>query len=134
MKSGSSRYTTLSEINVTSLVDVTLVLLIIFMITAPLLRSGMSVDLPQTVAKEIDPDEAIVLTVDKAGILFWDQEKINLQVLRERLIKRQQSNRLKPILLQGDKEVMYGMVINVMDIIKELGIGNLGLVLKPRQR
>lgn len=132
MKSG--RYTNLSEINVTSLVDVTLVLLIVFMITAPLLRAGMTVDLPQTVAKEIDPAQAIVLTVDKNGNLFWDREQISLPVLRERLEKRKAADRLEPILLQGDKEVFYGHVIDVMDIIKELGIGKLGLVLKPRQR
>lgn len=128
------KYTSLSEINVTSLVDVTLVLLIIFMITAPLLKSGMKVDLPQTVAKEIDPDKAIVLTVNKKGKLFWQKEEITIAVLRERLQKRQISNRLEPILLQGDKEVYYGYVIEVMDVIKELGIGNMGLVLKPRQR
>ncbi len=132
MKSG--KYTSLSEINVTSLVDVTLVLLIIFMITAPLLRSGMQVELPQTVAKEIDPGKAIVLTVAKNGDIFWEREKINLQVLRERLVKRKASNRLKPILLQGDKEVSYGHVIGVMDLLKELEIEKLGLVLKPRQR
>lgn len=132
MKSG--RYTSLSEINVTSLVDVTMVLLIVFMITAPLLRSGMQVELPQTVAKEIDPGEAVVLTVDKNGDLFWNKEKINLQVLRERLVKRKASKRLKPILLQGDKEVSYGHVIAVMDLLKELEIEKLGLVLKPRQR
>ncbi len=132
MKSG--KYTSLSEINVTSLVDVTLVLLIVFMITAPLLRSGMQVELPQTVAKEIDPGKAIVLTVAKNGDIFWEREKINLQVLRERLVKRKVSNRLKPILLQGDKEVFYGHVIGVMDLLKELEIEKLGLVLKPRQR
>ncbi|TDI96354.1 MAG: biopolymer transporter ExbD [Caldithrix sp.] len=132
MKSG--KYTNLSEINVTSLVDVTLVLLIVFMITAPLLRSGMQVELPQTVAKEIDPGKAIMLTVAKNGDLYWDKEKINLQVLRERLVKRKVSNRLKPILLQGDKEVFYGHVIGVMDLLKELEIAKIGLVLKPRQR
>ena len=132
MKSG--RYTTLSEINVTNLVDVTLVLLIVFMITAPLLRSGMQVDLPQTVAKEIDPRESVILTVDKQGKLFWNTEEISLVVLRERLQKRKASNRLKPILLQGDKEVHYGKVIEVMDILKELEIGKMGLILKPRQR
>ncbi len=132
MKKG--KYTSLSEINVTSLVDVTLVLLIVFMITAPLLKSGMKVDLPQTVAKEIDPDKSIVLTVNKSGKLFWQKEEISIAVLRERLQKRQISNRLEPILLQGDKEVYYGYVIEVMDVIKELGIGNMGLVLKPRQR
>ncbi|MFQ5675613.1 MAG: ExbD/TolR family protein [bacterium] len=130
----SSRYTNLSEINVTSLVDVTLVLLIVFMITAPLLRSGMQVELPQTVAKEIDPAEATILTVAKNGDIYWDKEKINLQVLRERLEKRKASNRLKPILLQGDKEAFYGSVIAVMDLLKELEIEKLGLILKPRQR
>ncbi len=132
MKSG--KYTTLSEINVTSLVDVTLVLLIVFMITAPLLRSGMQVDLPQAAAKEIDPGQAILLTVSAKGDLFWNEEKITLQVLRERLEKRQASARLKPVLLQGDKAVNYGRVVEVMDVLKELAIENLGLVLKPRQR
>ena len=131
MKSGRH---TISEINVTSLVDVTLVLLIVFMITAPLLRSGMSVDLPQTRAKEIDPGKAIVLTVAKDGLLYWGREKISIHVLRDRLQKRQASNRLQPILLQGDKEVFYGKVIEVMDLLKELEIEKLGLVLKPRQR
>lgn len=130
----SDKYTTLSEINVTSLVDVTLVLLIVFMITAPFLRSGMEVQLPQAAAKEIDPGKAIVLTVTKQGELYWDKEKITLQVLRERLEKRKASGRLKPVLLQGDKEVAYGKIIEVMDVIKELQIEKLGLVLKPRRR
>ena len=130
----SGKYTNLSEINVTSLVDVTLVLLIVFMITAPLLRSGMQVDLPQAAAKEIDPGQAILLTVSAKGDLFWNEEGITLQVLRERLEKRQASARLKPVLLQGDKAVNYGRVVEVMDVLKELAIENLGLVLKPRQR
>lgn len=132
MKSG--RYTNLSEINVTNLVDVTLVLLIVFMITAPLLRSGMQVDLPQTVAKEIDPKHAIQLTVTKTGDIFWGKEKISLPDLQERLRKRKLSNRLKPILLQGDKEALYGRIIDVMDMMKELQIEQVGLVLKPKQR
>ncbi|MFQ5604582.1 MAG: ExbD/TolR family protein [bacterium] len=132
MKSG--RYTNLSEINVTSLVDVTLVLLIVFIITAPLLRSGMRVDLPQAAAKEIDPQKAILLTITKSGELYWYKEKISLEVLKSRLEKRKASNRLQPILLQGDKAVFYGKVIEVMDVIKQLEIEKLGLVLKPRQR
>ncbi len=133
MKSGS-RYTSLSEINVTSLVDVTLVLLIIFMITAPFLRSGMQVQLPQAAAKEIDPGKAIILTITKDGALYWNKEAINLQVLRERLEKRKLAGRLEPILIQGDKDVAYGKVIEVMDLIKELQIEKLGLILKPKKR
>lgn len=132
MKSG--KYTSLSEINVTSLVDVTLVLLIVFMITAPLLRSGMQVQLPQAAAKEIDPGQAIVLTVTREGHLYWARERISIQVLRERLEKRKASGRLKPVLLQGDKDVAYGKVVEVMDVIKGLEIEKLGLVLKPRMR
>lgn len=130
----SSRYTNLSEINVTSLVDVTLVLLIVFMITAPLIRSGMQVQLPQAAAREIDPGQAIVLTVTREGQLYWDKEKISIQVLRDRLEKRKVSGRLKPVLLQGDKDVAYGRIIEVMDVLKSLQIEKLGLVLKPRQR
>ncbi|NIR48166.1 biopolymer transporter ExbD [candidate division KSB1 bacterium] len=132
MKSG--RYTSLSEINVTSLVDVTLVLLIVFMIAAPLLRSGMNVNLPQAAAKEIDPGEAVIITVDKEGQVFWNKENISVQVLRERLEKRQASGRMKPVLLQGDKDVPYGKIIEVMDVIKQLAVGKLGLILKPRQK
>ncbi len=128
-----SKYTTLSEINVTPLVDVMLVLLIVFMITAPLLKSGMKVNLPQSVAKEIDPAQAELITISREGSIFWDNEPISLEILRERLITRRDSGRLKPILVQGDKEVQYGRVIEVMDIIKELQIEKLGLVLKPRQ-
>ena len=65
---------------------------------------------------------------------IWEKEKKNLLTLRERLMNRKASGRLKPILLQGDKEVFYGKVIEVMDILKELAIDKLGLVLKPRQR
>ena len=130
----SDKYTSLSEINVTSLVDVTMVLLIVFMITAPLLRSGMKVDLPQTQSKEIDPNESIVLSITDKGDIFWQKERITLQALRDRLVKRKASNRLQPILLQGDKEAQYGTVIEVMDLLKELQIEQLGLVLKPRQR
>jgi len=130
----SNRYTTLSEINVTPLVDVVLVLLIIFMITAPLLKSGMRVNLPPSAAKEIDPGQAEILTITKEGGLYWDREPITIEVLRERLEKRQASGRMKPVLLQGDQEVPYGRVVEVMDVIKELQIEKLGLVLKPRQR
>ncbi len=129
----SSKYTTLSEINVTPLVDVMLVLLIVFMITAPLLKSGMKVNLPQSVAKEIDPSHAELITITREGALFWDNEPISLEILRDRLEKRKAAGRLKPILVQGDKDVQYGRVIEVMDIIKELQIEKLGLVLKPRQ-
>ena len=129
----SAKYTTLSEINVTPLVDVMLVLLIVFMITAPLLKSGMKVNLPQSVAKEIDPTQAELITITQEGALFWDNEPISMEILRERLKTRRDSGRLKPILVQGDKYVQYGRVIEVMDIIKELQIEKLGLVLKPRQ-
>jgi biopolymer transport protein ExbD len=94
----------------------------------------MKVDLPQTQAKEIDPKESIVLSVAKDGGIFWQKEKISLQVLRERLVKRKASNRMQPVLLQGDKEAQYGTVIEVMDLLKELQIEQLGLILKPQQR
>ncbi|HEX9654239.1 MAG TPA: biopolymer transporter ExbD [bacterium] len=129
----SSKYTTLSEINVTPLVDVMLVLLIVFMVTAPLLKSGMKVNLPQSVAKEIDPSQAELITITQEGSLFWGNEPISIEILRDRLEKRKAAGRLKPILVQGDKAVQYGRVIEVMDVIKELQIEKLALVLKPRQ-
>lgn len=132
MKSG--KYTNLSEINVTSLVDVTMVLLIVFMITAPLLRSGMQVNLPQSAAKEITPEESIIITVAKDGQIFWKKEAISIEILKERLEKRIASNRLQPVLVQGDRDVPYGKVVEVMDIIKSLQIEKLGLILRPVER
>jgi biopolymer transport protein TolR len=128
-----SRYTSLSEINVTNLVDVTMVLLIIFMITAPLLRSGMEVQLPKTKSQDIQPREGIVVTLGKDGQLFINEHAVNRNDFSARLLSVYSASNKQQVLLQADKNVAYGEVIKLMDEIKKLEIHNLGLIVEPEE-
>lgn len=118
-----------SEINVTPFVDVMLVLLIIFMVTAPMLTEGLDVDLPQTQAVEALPTDTnhVVLTIKKDGAMFLDQYAASPDSLAEQLltvVKEQD----KQLFLQADKEVPYGVVVDVMGRIKAAGIEKMGIV------
>jgi biopolymer transport protein TolR len=128
-----SKYTSISEINVTSLVDVTMVLLIIFMITAPLLRSGIEVDLPKSTAEDLKPYDGVVVTLTREGKIDLDGEKYKLDNFESILMKKYVASNRKTVLLQADKEVQYGKVITVMDRIKSVGIHNLGLIVVPEK-
>ncbi|MDW7679653.1 MAG: ExbD/TolR family protein [bacterium] len=121
----------ISEINVTSLVDVTMVLLIIFMITAPLLRSGIEVELPKSNATDLQSFEGVVVTIDKQGQLNINGEMIQSDQFEKRLLQKYSHTANKTVLLQADKSIAYGHVIKVMDRIKKLGIHNLGLIVEP---
>ena len=115
-----------SEINVTPFVDVMLVLLIIFMVTAPMMTEGLDVDLPQTRAVETLPTESD-LTVRKDGAIFLDSYEVGLDELQDKinLLVKQQN---KQLFLQADKDVAYGLVVDVMGRIREAGIDKLGVV------
>ena len=119
----------LNEINVTPFVDVMLVLLIIFMVTAPLMTQGVEVDLPTTrTVKNLPQDsEHLVLSVKKDGTLFLDEYQVGLDELEEHL-KRLVSKQKKQLFLRADKEVPYGTVVQVMGEIKAAGIDRLGIV------
>lgn len=118
-----------SEINVTPFVDVMLVLLIIFMVTAPMMTEGLDVDLPQTRAVDTLPTESdnMVLTVKKDGAIFLDQYEVAIDELQDKidLLVKQQN---KQLFLQADKEVPYGLVVDVMGRIREAGVDKLGVV------
>jgi len=109
-----------SEINVTPFVDVMLVLLIIFMVTAPMMTEGLDVDLPQTRAVETLPTESdnMILTVRKDGAIFLDSYEVGLDELQDKinLLVKQQN---KQLFLQADKDVAYGLVVDVMGRIRE---------------
>ena len=121
-----------SEINVTPFVDVMMVLLIIFMVTAPMMDSGLDVDLPQ--AKQVDnlPTDAehLVLTVREDGALFLDTYEVKLEELEPRL-SMLVKDKGRSLFLQADKSVPYGLVVDVMGRIKAAGIEKLGVVATP---
>jgi biopolymer transport protein TolR len=122
----------LSEINVTPFVDVMLVLLIIFMVTAPMLTQGVEVDLPETRAVETLPEDsdAVVLKVLKDGTIKLDKYDVRIEDLGNYL-KRMEFEQGKLLYLQADKDVAYGVVVKVMAEVRAAGIGKLGVVTEP---
>lgn len=127
----------LSEINVTPFVDVVLVLLIIFMITAPMMIRGIDVQVPRTETRNVHPEERLVLSVTKDKRVFLDDQPITLGRLEKVLTGLQKRNPKAAIFLRADEKVPYGIVVQVMDVVKKAGIDRLGMVtepLDPRQR
>ena len=119
----------LAEINVTPFVDVMLVLLIIFMVTAPMMTQGLEVDLPktQTVTTLPKDSENLVLTIKKDGTLHLDQYQITMEELPSH-VKRLVADQKKMLFLRADKEVPYGVVVQTMGALKGAGIDKLGMV------
>lgn len=120
----------LSEINVTPFVDVMLVLLIIFMVTAPLLQQGIDVTLPQAKGKEITPAERVVITIKRDGKIYIDKAAVTLEALKLSLSKTTD----REVFLKADKDVPYGLVVAVMGELREIGIEKLGMVTEPTAR
>ncbi len=120
----------LSEINVTPFVDVMLVLLIIFMVTAPLLQQGIDVNLPQAKGKELAPAERVIITIKKDGKIYLDKTGIRMNELKSKLALL--SNR--DVFLKADKDVPYGIVVEVMGELREIGIEKLGMVTEAKAR
>ena len=128
---GKSR-TTMAEINVTPLVDVMLVLLIIFMITAPMLQHELDVNLPVAAGiPQITSEDQVVLTVNKQGNIYLDQTTYTLETLRPKLQTLYQTRRNKDLFLRADADVPYGKVVQVMDEVKKAGILKLGMLTQP---
>jgi biopolymer transport protein TolR len=128
---GKSR-TTMAEINVTPLVDVMLVLLIIFMITAPMLQHELDVNLPVAAGiPQVTTEDQVVLTVNKQGNIYLDQTTYTLDTLRPKLQTLYQTRRNKDIFLRADADVPYGKVVQVMDEVKKAGILKLGMLTQP---
>jgi biopolymer transport protein TolR len=128
------KYSSLSEINVTNLVDVTMVLLIIFMITAPLLRSGMKVNLPKSDTRDVTPRTGILVSLNSDGIIFIDDEQVKPEDFSARLLNVYTARNQQQVLLQADRAVPYGQAISLMNDIKSVGIYNLGLIVEPKEK
>ncbi|MBU1247444.1 MAG: ExbD/TolR family protein, partial [Proteobacteria bacterium] len=123
----------LAEINVTPFVDVMLVLLIIFMVTAPMLTQGMDVDLPQTRAVKNLPQDKdhLVLSVDAAGNIMLDDYQVDMANLAQ-LLKTNVTDQNKELYLRADKAASYGLVVEVMGEARAAGIDTLGIVAEPK--
>lgn len=118
----------LSEINVTPLVDVTLVLLIIFMVTTPMLQRGTDIQLPSAQTSQVKEEQRITLTVTKDSRIFVNNEEVPRQKLEDRLKSMTGSGKERVLYLRGDARVPYGFVIDVMDAIKSSGIETVGMI------
>ena len=122
----------MSDINVTPFVDVMLVLLIIFMVTAPMMTQGMDVDLPEASTDPLSADkEPLVVTIDKTGAVFISELKVEVNYLQEKLRKILEGRKNKEVFFKADKDVAYGIVVQVMAEIKGAGIEKLGMITAP---
>jgi biopolymer transport protein TolR len=120
----------LSEINVTPFVDVMLVLLIIFMVTAPLLQQGIDVSLPRAKGKEMSPTERIIITIKKDGKIYVNKRLTDLNKLQSTFATMTD----RDVFLKADKGIPYGLVVEVMGELREIGIEKLGMVTEPKAR
>jgi biopolymer transport protein TolR len=126
---------TMSQINVTPLVDVMLVLLVIFMVTAPMMQQGMQVNLPKADTKGLPaPEEAVIVSIDKNGGAFINTEAVKAGDLRGKLAELFAKRTKKEVLLKADKDVPYGEVVKAMADIKGAGVERLGMITEPSPR
>ncbi len=129
---GAPGRTTMSEINVTPMVDVMLVLLIIFMVTAPLIQQGVKVNLPETKATPVEsPDKKLVLSIDLSKKVFIGEVEIPFDELEEKLKANAKAQQDKEIYLHADRDLPYGVVVDVMAAAQRAGITNVGMITDP---
>lgn len=120
----------MSEINVVPYIDVMLVLLVIFMITAPLLTQGVKVDLPQASSKPIDATdrETLIVTIDRDGRYFLDDRRVSADDLKRRVQGILRARPQTPVMIRGDRNVGYGQVVKVMTLLQAAGAPSVGLI------
>lgn len=124
----------MAEINVTNLVDVVLVLLIVFMISAPMMQAGVEIDLPKASESPRDVSAGIIISIDKKQQIYIDRYKISMDQFESRLRTIREVKKFRPIFIRADKSIPYGVVIELMAKIKKMGIENVGLVTEPERR
>lgn len=120
--------TSMSSINVTPLVDVMLVMLIIFMVTAPMMQSGIGVNLPQAETKSTPADEGLTLTITEDRFIHMQDQVINQFLLEQKLKEYFYGQEKKVVFLRADSDIPYGFIIEIIDIVKKAGIDEVGLV------
>lgn len=132
MNAGSGQDRLMSEINVTPLVDVMLVLLIIFMVTAPMMSQGLDVTLPQASADAVETEtEQLVITLTKDSRVFINNVQVTPVDFKEKLLTILQGDLSREVFLKADKDVPYGQVVYLMSEIRQAGIEKLGMITEP---
>ncbi len=125
----------ISEINITPLVDVMMVILIIFMVTVPMMKHGIDVNLPATTAKPIKMDEErLIITINKDGKVFIDELETPLETLQEKLQYIFANRSDREVFLRADADIPYGLVAKVMAELKGAGIAKLGMITEPAEK
>lgn len=133
-RSARRQYGAMAEINVTNLVDVILVLLIIFMISAPLLQSGIEVDLPKSASTTVDPEETgVIVSIDAKGGIFIGETWARLEDFETRLGSELKKASSESVFLRADSLVPYGVVVDVIARLKAAGVADLGLITEPHE-
>ena len=123
--------TSLSDINITPMVDVVLVLLVMFMVTAPILQSGIDVAVPKTKTVKEITEERLVISIDKQQRVYLGNDPINVNQIPEKLREKIRDPRGQAIFLRADENVPFGAFATVMDAVKQSGITNVSIVTQP---
>lgn len=132
MITGGNNERLMSDINVTPFVDVMLVLLIIFMVAAPMMVQGVNVSLPEATAKQLPSGEdQLVISIDKDNRIYINDYNVSLDFLQEKLAKILKNRQDREVFLRADKGITYGMVVRVMSEVKGAGVEKLGMVTEP---
>jgi biopolymer transport protein TolR len=135
MAVGSGNGPFMSDINVTPLVDVMLVLLIIFMVTAPMMMQGVNVSLPQTTPKPLPAErDHLTITLDRSQQIYINDYKVTLEALQGKMTKILEGRPDQKVYLRADKSVPYGVVVRVISEVRNAGVEKLGMVTEPLKR
>jgi biopolymer transport protein TolR len=130
---GRDRLALNAEINVVSLIDVMMLLMIIFMITAPMMQGGVDISLPQAQARPLESRSGLTVTVDRAGAIFVDETRMSLTEFGSSFKALAQRRGSGGVYLRADDRVQYGTVVKVLAIMRASGVGDVGLVAEPTE-
>lgn len=122
-----------AEINVVSLIDVMMLLMVIFMITAPIMQGGVDIALPKAEARPLEPKSGLVVAVDKSGMIHVDETRLTFNEFRATFKAMAESRGKDGIYLRADQGASYGTVAQVLAVMRATGISDVGLVLEPEQ-
>ncbi len=134
MNNYKDRYKTQIQMNITSMMDIVFLLLIMFIIAAPLMRAEVDVKLPKSSAAIVKDESAITITITKESIIYIGNTEVSIEAFPQEIGKMAGTGRVSSVSLKGDEGVDYGIVMRVIGHIKDAGIENLGLVANPEKK